>query len=200
MKKQFSGSLREGKIFFSGIFFLWQFCSPAIFYHGQDIVVQRFHLYMISRGWKSNFRAVRERGSIGKRAMWAKIRFLTHTLPPPLPLPSFQLIRLLSDFLRKFGGKLKFGVKVNVRKGLFDEPPAFCHLTRATRQKGGRSIELQVAPLQTDKKYPWTIRMKKYIKMHYRNEERSMKAIVVEAKSIARRTIANEKGIRTRWC
>ena len=107
---------------------------------------------------------------------------------------------LLSDFLHKFGGKLKFGVKVNVRKELFDEPAAFCHLTRATRQQGGRSIELQVAPLQTDKKYPWTIRMKKYIKMHYRNEERSMKAIVVEAKSIARRTIANEKKIRISWC
>ena len=28
--------------------------------------------------------------------------------------------------------------------------------------------------------------------MHYKNEERSMKAIVVEAKSIVRRTIANE--------
>ena len=39
--------------------------------------------------------------------------------------------------------------------------------------------------------------MKKYIKMHYRNEERPMKAIVVKAKSIARRTIANEKEIRT---
>ena len=73
-------------------------------------------------------------------------------LPPSPPHPSFQLIRLLSDFLHKFGGKLKFGVKVNVRKELFDEPAAFCHLTRATRQQGGRSIELQVAPLQTDKK------------------------------------------------
>ena len=71
----------------------------------------------------------------------------SHLHPPPLP--SFQLIRLLSDFLHKFGGKLKFGVKVNVRKELFDEPAAFCHLTRATRQQGGRSIELQVATLQT---------------------------------------------------
>ena len=71
-------------------------------------------------------------------------------LPPLISL--LQLIRLLSDFLHKFGGKLKFGVKVNVRKELFDEPAAFCHLTRATRQQGGGSIELQVAPLQTEKK------------------------------------------------
>ena len=42
--------------------------------------------------------------------------------------------------------------------------------------------------------------MKKYIKMHYKNEERSMKAIVVEAKSIASCTIADEKEIRTSWC
>ena len=42
--------------------------------------------------------------------------------------------------------------------------------------------------------------MKKYIKMHYKNEERSMKAIVVEAKSVAKPTIANEKEIRTSWC
>ena len=78
----------------------------------------------------------------------------SHLPPPSSPHPSFQLMGLLSDFLHKFGGKLKFGVKVNVRKELFDEPAAFCHLTRATRQQGGRSIELQVAPLQTDKKYP----------------------------------------------
>ena len=72
---------------------------------------------------------------------------------PPLPtLLSSSYVRLLSDFLHKFGGKLKFGVKVNVRKELFDEPAAFCHLTRATRQQGGGSIELQVAPLQTEKK------------------------------------------------
>ena len=36
--------------------------------------------------------------------------------------------------------------------------------------------------------------------MHYRNEERPMKAIVAEAKSILRRTIANEIEIRTSWC
>ena len=76
----------------------------------------------------------------------------SHLPPLPSPPPSFQLIRLLSDFLHKFGGKLKFGVKVNVRKELFDEPAAFCHLTRATRWQGGRSIEFQVALLQTDKK------------------------------------------------
>ena len=53
---------------------------------------------VISRGWKSNCRAVREGASSGKTTMRAKIRFLTHQQSslPPTPLKQYSSSFLIS--------------------------------------------------------------------------------------------------------